>query len=168
VGAQVARALVLPFTVVLSRTFLGTAFSVPVLAACAVVFVGFVVGLQGELHPSAPGVLLGVASSVTTALHAIIIKRSLAAVDGRTLDLAYYNNVLSAVLLLPAVVVVGETRLLLDTALLRISPTFLWGTLLAVRDPTVGDGGRLCADGGRRVCWRSGDGWGSACGGRVR
>ena len=47
--------------------------------------------------------------------------------------LAYYNNVLTAVLLLPVVVLAGEQRPLMDVIMLRISSTLLWGTLVAVR-----------------------------------
>ena len=130
---QVARALVLPFTVVLTRVLLGTHFSPAVLGACAVVFVGFIVGVAGELAPTLAGVFFGVTSSVTTALHAVVIKRSLAVVDGQTVVLAYYNNVLTAVLLLPVVVLAGEQRPLMDVIMLRISSTLLWGTLVAVR-----------------------------------
>ena len=57
---------------------------------------------------SARGVLLGVASSITTAAHAIIIKQSLKSVKGTTLDLVYYNNLLSVILLLPLLILSGE------------------------------------------------------------
>lgn len=59
------------------------------------------------------GVALGVASSVTTAVHAIVVKRSLAVVSG-TLDLAYYSNLLSALVILPFVLVSGEVFTVLE------------------------------------------------------
>ena len=143
-----ARALILPFTVALTRLLLGTTFSATVLGACAVVFVGFLVGVRGEVDPSLVGVVFGVASSVTTAFHAIIIKRSLAVVDDQTLVLAYYNNVLTAVYLVPVVLLAGERALLADVIGLRVSTTFLVGTVVAVRCDGC-DGGRLACRNGR-------------------
>jgi len=129
---QVARALILPFTVVLAWLVLNTHYTAHVLGACAVVFVGFVVGVWGEVEPSALGIVFGVASSVTTALHAIVIKRSLAVVEDQTLVLAYYNNVLSMVYLLP-VVVLAEFPALTNALTGNVSATFVCGTLVAVR-----------------------------------
>jgi GDP-fucose transporter C1 len=40
-------------------------------------------------------------------MHAIIIKKSLEVVDDKAMDLVYYNNVLSAWLLLPFVLLSG-------------------------------------------------------------
>ena len=115
------------------RVFVGATFSTEVLGACAVVFVGFLVGVRGEVDPSVVGVVFGLASSVTTAVHAIVIKKSLAVVDNQTLVLAYYNNVLTAVFLFPVVLLAGEYAMLLDVLALRVSPTFIWGTIVAVR-----------------------------------
>lgn len=42
-----------------------------------------------NMHTSTLGVVLGVASSVTTSVHAIIVKRSMSVVNGSTLDLVY-------------------------------------------------------------------------------
>ncbi|KAK4053736.1 hypothetical protein OIV83_001392 [Microbotryomycetes sp. JL201] len=112
---QVARGLVLPFTVFFSWYYLGTRSSLPTLGAVGIVCVGFMLGVSAETmgKTSALGISLGVASSVTTALHAIIIKRSLNIVSG-TLDLAYYSNLLSALVILPFIVLMGEVPTLLD------------------------------------------------------
>ncbi|KAJ3066018.1 hypothetical protein HK102_007751, partial [Quaeritorhiza haematococci] len=63
-------------------------------------------------HPqssvSTQGILFGIFSSLTTAFHAIIIKDSLDVVRGKTLDLVYYNNLLSAVGLFPIMLFMGE------------------------------------------------------------
>lgn len=59
------------------------------------------------------GVILGVASSVTTAVHAIVVKRSLNIVSG-TMDLAYFSNLLSAFVILPFVVLSGEVFTIMD------------------------------------------------------
>lgn len=54
------------------------------------------------------GVFWGLASSMTTAFHSIVIKSSLDVVKGSTMDLVWYNNVLSAVGLIPIVIIGGE------------------------------------------------------------
>ena len=74
-------------------------------------------GVSSEnMHTSAIGISLGVASSVTTAVHAIVVKRSLSVVSG-TLDLAYYSNLLSALVIMPFVLVSGEIWTVLDMLL---------------------------------------------------
>ena len=83
------------------------------------------------------GVFFGVLSSMTTALHAVVIKRALDVVDGSAIDLAWYTNLLSAVAILPIMVIAGEIpeimKLLFgaDGSLAGESSalgTFLWGT----------------------------------------
>jgi len=125
---QVARSLILPFTVLLSWLVLKKTQTPAVLMACGVVFLGFVVGVWGEVELSWVGVAFGVASSVTTyvlfaffrdqyfflktssrrALHAVAIKHSLDIVKEDTMALVFYNNVLSAIALLPPVLLSRE------------------------------------------------------------
>ncbi len=89
------------------------------------------------------GVFFGVASSAIAAVHSVVIKQSLNVVNGSALALSWYSNVLSAILLVPIILVVGEvpaiTELLFGLdELLRpedtITPltTFLWGSLITV------------------------------------
>ncbi|GAA5874245.1 hypothetical protein JCM8547_007803 [Rhodosporidiobolus lusitaniae] len=113
---QIARGLVLPFTVFFSWYLLGSRSSRPTLIAVGIVCIGFILGVGGEIHTTALGTLLGVLSSVTTAVHAIVVKRSLNVVSG-TLDLAYYSNLLSAFVILPFVVLSGEIWTVLDMML---------------------------------------------------
>ena len=106
---QVARGLVLPFTVLFSFLLLSSRSSAGALFAVALVCGGFLLGVWGEhLHTSALGTALGVFSSLTTSVHAIVVKRSLSVVQGSTMDLVYYNNLLSAALLSPLVLLSGE------------------------------------------------------------
>ncbi|SCZ97621.1 BZ3500_MvSof-1268-A1-R1_Chr4-3g07306 [Microbotryum saponariae] len=113
---QIARGLILPFTVFFSWWLLGTKSSLPTLAAVALVCFGFMAGVSAEnMHTSMIGITLGVLSSVTTSVHAIVVKRSLAIVSD-TLDLAYYSNLLSALVILPFVLVSGEIWVVLDMA----------------------------------------------------
>ena len=106
---QVARGLVLPFTVFFSFLLLKSKTSAGALAGVFVVCIGFFLGVSAEhLHASPTGTLLGVFSSLTTSVHAIAVKRALNVVKGSTMELVYYNNLLSAALLAPLVIASGE------------------------------------------------------------
>ncbi|KAL4269457.1 Triose Phosphate/Phosphate Translocator [Pleurotus pulmonarius] len=136
---QVARGLVLPFTVVATLVFLHSTPSVRIILACSLVTAGFFVGvfLDG-VRPSMVGVAFGVASSLITAIHSVVIKKSLAVVNGSALMLSWYTNLLSAIVLIPIFILVGEVpgimKLLVGefTAVDGTSPLqiFLWGSLI--------------------------------------
>jgi GDP-fucose transporter C1 len=106
---------VLPFTVFFSWWLLRTKSSPPTLLAVGVVCIGFFAGVSAEKvgGTSMIGVILGVASSVTTAVHAIVVKRSLNIVSG-TMDLAYFSNLLSAFVILPFIFLSGEIFTIFD------------------------------------------------------
>ena len=101
--------MVLPFTVGTSFFLLSARPSLRILAACAVVTAGFFVGvfLDGT-KVSMIGVSFGVTSSMITALHSVVIKKSLDVVHGSALHLSWYTNFLSAFVLAPVIVLVGE------------------------------------------------------------
>lgn len=104
---QVARSLILPITVAMSPALMGTKISARVLGCCAIIFAGFLVGVFGErtLKVSTLGVVFGVLSSFSTALHTIVIKLAFHAVHHNgAFDMVYYNNVLSIVWLVPMLV----------------------------------------------------------------
>ncbi|KAI0365005.1 hypothetical protein BV20DRAFT_973705 [Pilatotrama ljubarskyi] len=106
---QVARGMVLPFTVATSFFLLHARPSLRILAACAVVTVGFFVGVFLDGTPvSVVGVTFGVLSSMITAMHSVVIKKSLDVVHGSALHLSWYTNLLSAIVLAPVLVLVGE------------------------------------------------------------
>ncbi|KAG8835832.1 hypothetical protein FRC17_000796 [Serendipita sp. 399] len=146
---QVARGLVLPLTVVLSLIFLKASRpTLRVLTACAIVTVGFFVGviLDGSPNTKNPnqkqngllGIAFGLLSSLTTASHAIVIKRSLPVVNGDAIELAWYSNVLSSALLIPVIWLVGEGNGVIGLVSspiyvdgnLSILGRFLWGSLV--------------------------------------
>ncbi|KAF9211897.1 hypothetical protein CPC16_009036 [Podila verticillata] len=112
---QIARGLVLPFTVIFAYTLLGQPSSGLVIAACFTVFCGFYTGVTSELNVSQIGVIFGVISSITTSLHAIVIKKSLGAVNNSSIDLVYYNNVLSLVATTPIIFLSGESATISET-----------------------------------------------------
>lgn len=71
---------------------------------------GYIVGTGNELTGKRSldlGILFGLLSSATTAIHAIVIKTSMNVCSG-TLDLVYYNNLLSTICCLPVIVAAGE------------------------------------------------------------
>lgn len=92
--------------------------------------------MSGEIHTTILGTGLGVASSVTTAVHAIVVKRSLSVVSG-TLDLAYYSNLLSAIVILPFVILSGEVWTVLDMVTGSGDGTGAFGTFLTGAAVTV-------------------------------
>lgn len=140
---QVARGLVLPFTVVFSYFLLSTRSSSIVLLAVGIVCMGFFLGVTStHIHSSLIGTLLGVFSSLTTSVHAIVVKKSLGVVQGSTMDLVYYNNLLSAILLFPLVALSGESTAVLEmistggpalnTFIVGASVTGIFGFLICI------------------------------------
>jgi len=112
---QVARGLVLPFTVFFSYILLSQRSTLPVLGAVVIVCIGFFAGVSAEsLTVSKIGLFMGITSSITTSVHAIVVKRSLPVVQGDTMALAYYNNALSALFVSPIIVLMGEWPLVVD------------------------------------------------------
>ncbi|ETW77247.1 GDP-fucose transporter [Heterobasidion irregulare TC 32-1] len=129
---QVARGLVLPLTVLTSFIFLNTRPSIRILLSCSIVTVGFFVGvfLDGT-HVSTLGIVFGVASSLMTALHAVVMKRSLDVVGGSALHLSWYSNLLSAVVLAPCVLFAGEGSSVMDLLYRRQGlATFITGSTI--------------------------------------
>ncbi|KAF8895900.1 hypothetical protein CPB84DRAFT_1682161 [Gymnopilus junonius] len=139
---QVARGLVLPFTVGTSFIFLHSRPSLRILLCCAIVTMGFFIGVFLDGTPlSWIGVGFGVASSAITATHSVVIKQSLGVVGGSALALSWYTNLLSAVVLAPLLVLAGEggdvLKLLFGVDELLVKPgvmsplaTFLWGSAI--------------------------------------
>jgi len=90
------------------------------------------------------GVSFGVTSSAITALHSVVIKKALDTVKGSAMDLSWYTNLLSAGVLVPLVLVMGELpevmKLFFQSETVPVMPdarlgalgTFLWGSLIAV------------------------------------
>jgi len=112
---QVARGLLLPFTVLTSYAMLGTRPSLLIILSCSVVTSGFIIGvfLDG-VHVSGLGIFFGIASSLMTALHASVMKRGFEVVGGSALSMSWYSNLFSALLLLPFVIILGEGPAVLD------------------------------------------------------
>ncbi|KAJ6625058.1 hypothetical protein B0H10DRAFT_2316375 [Mycena sp. CBHHK59/15] len=148
---QVARGLVLPFTVCISGLVLHTRPSLRILISCSIVTMGFFCGVFLDGTPlSLVGVGFGVASSSITATHSVVIKQSLNVVNGSTILLSWYTNLLSIFVLAP-LVILGEgghvMKLLfgvdeLVTAPGAMSPlrTFVLGSMLTPRESALHQG----------------------------
>jgi len=139
---QVARGLLLPFTVATSYLFLQARPSLRILISCSVVTLGFFVGIFLDATPIALlGIAFGIASSAITAVHSVVIKKSLDVVNGSAMHLSWYTNLLSAVLMIPLIVLVGEvpaiTSLFFGPYDIVSAPgelselhTFVWGSAI--------------------------------------
>ncbi|KAF8186860.1 hypothetical protein K438DRAFT_1973066 [Mycena galopus ATCC 62051] len=130
---QVARGMVLPFTVGASFVLLQVRPSVLILVSCAIVTAGFFCGVLLDGTPlSLVGIAFGVASSSITALASVVIKRSLPVVGGSTILLSWYGNLLSTIALMPIVLLAGEgpSVVALVSGNASEMKTFLWGSLI--------------------------------------
>ena len=120
--SQIARGLVLPLTIGVQAFDSRATPAMPVIIAGSVVTLGFFFGVAPSkpaaeaaaaataVATSSPVVSLiwGVMSSFMTAIHAILIKRSLPYVDNSAIQLAYWTNASAAAILLPFVLFDGE------------------------------------------------------------
>lgn len=112
---QVARGLVLPFTVLTSYFFLSARPSLRILFSCSIVTLGFFVGVFLDSVPMGLiGIGFGVSSSAITAVHSVVIKKSLDIVKGSAMNLSWYTNLLSAVVMMPIIVFAGEIPAIAD------------------------------------------------------
>nr|GAT58997.1 predicted protein [Mycena chlorophos] len=116
---QIARGLVLPLTILVSWLHTPTnPVSVQIIAASAVVTCGFFLGVAPSAAvplsstPSFVSLFYGVLSSLFIAVHAVLIKTSLPYCSNSTIQLAWWTNAGSAVLLLPVVLFAGEFSVL--------------------------------------------------------
>jgi GDP-fucose transporter C1 len=136
---QIARGLVLPLTIAVSFTFSRSTPSSKVIFAAGIVTFGFMWGvvpssnsLPATSIPSTLSLFYGVLSSVFIAFHAVLIKTSLPYCNNSTIELAWWTNVGSAILILPFVLLRQE-----PSKLFELSQTdtwdwgvFLWGSLV--------------------------------------
>ncbi|KAJ7727828.1 hypothetical protein DFH07DRAFT_1066478 [Mycena maculata] len=115
---QIARGLVLPLTIIVSSMHTRSVPSWNVILATAVVTAGFFLGVAPSSKvpliatPSILSLTYGVLSSLFIAIHAVLIKVSLPYCNNSTIQLAWWTNAGSAVLLFPFVFLGGEASIL--------------------------------------------------------
>ncbi|KAJ8516120.1 hypothetical protein ONZ45_g6539 [Pleurotus djamor] len=135
---QIARGLNLPLTILISSLVTKSTPSQRIIGTAAIVTLGFLLGvtpsssLPTTATPSLLSLFYGVCSSLFIAIHAVLIKTSLPYCNNSAIQLAYWTNLGSAVMVLPFVFFHGETiilqNLLSDS---KWNPNvFLWGTLV--------------------------------------
>ncbi|GAO51068.1 hypothetical protein SAICODRAFT_79853 [Saitoella complicata NRRL Y-17804] len=136
---QIARGLLLPFTLILGSIFLAPkpTYSPHSLLGAGLVMLGFVFGVVTDLdqmQTSTIGVALGVGSSLTTAVETIVVKIFLGKREGETgvFSMIFMTNIMAFVTLLPIFVFTGEYASLVSLSL--TSPlalrSFLHGSLI--------------------------------------
>ncbi|KAI6031479.1 hypothetical protein BKA83DRAFT_4200922 [Pisolithus microcarpus] len=124
---QIARGLNLPLTILVSSIHTRSKPSPRVILAATIVTFGFLMGVAPSSSlpttsiPSTLSLLYGLLSSLFIAFHAVLIKSSLPYCNNSTIQLAYWTNLGSAILLLPFILVHDSTW----------DPNvYLWGTLI--------------------------------------
>lgn len=109
-----------------------------VIVAAAAVTMGFFIGVAPEGHlpassiPSPISLFYGVFSSLCIAVHSVMVKSSLPYCNNSTIQLAYWTNAGSAILLAPFVLLHGEPAKMLE---MRANVgwnmnVFIWGSLV--------------------------------------
>lgn len=115
---QIARGLLLPFTLGLSYLFLPSKYATfPPLAlfGASIVIFGFGIGMVSDMNKmltSSRGLFLGVGSSMTTAIESIVVKRFVGARAKETgegvIQMVWMSNVIALGLYVPVLLVSGE------------------------------------------------------------
>lgn len=111
---QVARGLVLPLTITAVAITSRTAPRLPVVFCATVVTIGFLLGvtwtpgLPASAVISPRALLYGFLSSLSIAVHAVLIKSSLAYVHGSPTQLSYWANFGAAIFLIALALLRGE------------------------------------------------------------
>lgn len=114
---QIARGLLLPFTIIVSAIQTRRLPGVPALGAALVVSAGFFLGLspasffnsKAVSQATALSLAYGILSALMTAIHAVLVKSAHEIVgENSTIKLAYWGNVLPALFLIPCILVRGE------------------------------------------------------------
>jgi hypothetical protein len=128
----------LPLTIAVTSVTTHSHPSVRVIIAAGIVTLGFFVGVAptGNVPvaaiPSPISLFYGVFSSLAIAIHTVLIKSSLPYCNNSTIQLAYWTNAGSAILVAPFVLLLGEPVRILE---LSASPdwnmkVFVWGSLV--------------------------------------
>ena len=119
---QIARGLVLPLTILVSCVHTHARPSARVLIAAGIVTLGFLTGISPNKNlpvsasPSVVSLIYGLLSSLFIAVHAVLIKASLPHCNNSTIELAYWTNLGSAVLVAPLILFNGEFQTFLSQA----------------------------------------------------
>lgn len=121
---QVARGLTTVFNVVLSYILFGEKTSGPALFCCAMIVLGFYLGVDNEIRFTLVGTLFGVSSSLFVCLNAMYTKKINQVVDNNQWKLSLYNNLNATLLFPPIIVIFGETQKIADFSYLLFDGSY--------------------------------------------
>uniref|UniRef100_A0A182MRR5 Sugar phosphate transporter domain-containing protein n=1 Tax=Anopheles culicifacies TaxID=139723 RepID=A0A182MRR5_9DIPT len=127
----VGRSLTTVFNVLLTYALLGQKTSTKAILCCALIVVGFWIGVDQESLTesfSLIGTIFGVIGSLSLSLYSIYTKRTLQHVNQEVWLLSYYNNVYSAVLFIPLMIINGEVQELLNYK--HLAEAWFWGVMM--------------------------------------
>lgn len=135
---QIARGMVLPLTILVSSIHTLTRPSIAVLIATGIVTFGFLTGispnkdLPASASPSVVSLVYGILSSFFIAVHAVLIKASLPHCNNSTIELAYWTNLGSALMVAPFILLNGELETLahLTRSVEWDGRTFVYGSVI--------------------------------------
>ncbi|CAE6520276.1 unnamed protein product [Rhizoctonia solani] len=109
---QIARGLVLPLTIAVAAVHARKTPSLLVIVSASLVTGGFLIGTTPSAiittATSQTGLIYGILSAFAIAVHAVLIGAALPKVHGSALELAYWTNAGTAVLLAPVMLLNGE------------------------------------------------------------
>ncbi|XP_035780288.1 GDP-fucose transporter 1-like [Anopheles albimanus] len=126
----VGRSLTTVFNVILTYALLGQRTSYNATLCCVLIILGFWIGVDQESLTesfSLVGTVFGVLGSLSLSLYSIYTKRTLQYVKQEVWLLSYYNNVYSAILFLPLMLLNGEVRELLNFE--HLFKPWFWGAM---------------------------------------
>ncbi|KAJ7148682.1 hypothetical protein C8R43DRAFT_514435 [Mycena crocata] len=138
---QIARGLILPFTIGVSAVHTGVMPQAQVFVAAFIVTCGFLTGAApaflrksatGLSRDSAIALFYGSMSSLVLAVHAVLKKSALSYVGHSVITLSYTGNLFTATMMLPCVVLHGELGILRQRILSvdQDWSTFIVGTVI--------------------------------------
>jgi len=128
----------LPLTIAVTSVTTHSHPAARVIIAAGIVSIGFFIGVAPTNNvpvasiPSPISLFYGVFSSLAIAIHTVLIKSSLPYCNNSTIQLAYWTNAGSAILVAPFVLLLGEPARMLELSAstewnMRV---FIWGSLV--------------------------------------
>ncbi|XP_062556482.1 GDP-fucose transporter 1 [Armigeres subalbatus] len=126
----VGRSLTTVFNVVLTYLLLAQKTSGKAVLCCLLIVVGFWIGVDQESLTesfSLIGTIFGVLGSLSLSLYSIYTKRTLQFVNQEVWLLSYYNNVYSAIIFIPLMLINGELQVVMDYE--HLAEPWFWGVM---------------------------------------
>ncbi|KXJ81388.1 GDP-fucose transporter 1 [Aedes albopictus] len=126
----VGRSLTTVFNVALTYLLLGEKTSGKAVLCCLLIVIGFWIGVDQESLTesfSLIGTIFGVLGSLSLSLYSIYTKRTLQFVNQKVWLLSYYNNVYSAVIFIPLMLINGEFQVVMDYE--HLAEPWFWGVM---------------------------------------